>query len=111
MEGVDFEAEEFKVAVAIGLAFEQLDLTQNLSPNYQDLSQYPEYRRNTLTNIVDRICYRLGVRTVNLYDVFATHDPEKLFFTGSNDHWNDAGQELAAQRMADYIAENIYGTE
>lgn len=81
------------------------DLTQLRSINYQQLQQYPDYRRDRLTSSVQDICSRHKIHSVNLYPVFSTSNPETLFLK-ADDHWSDAGQELAARETADYIYRN-----
>ena len=86
------------------------DLSQNLSPNYTHLQQFPNYRKDRLTSIVEDICARKEIRYVNLYPVFSAGDPASLYFGEGNDHWNDAGQELAASRTAEYMVQNMLRT-
>lgn len=78
------------------------DLTQNLDVNYIHLERFSAYREDRLSSIVDDICSRHGIHRINLYPVFQSSDPPSLFFV-DNDHWNDAGQALAARHAAEYI--------
>jgi len=69
-----------------------------------DPTKYPAYERSTLTDAMAEAATRADVSYVNLFPIFrAQADPNKLYFHGSDDHWNDAGQELGAQEMAEYI--------
>jgi hypothetical protein len=79
------------------------DLTQNQSLNYVHFSKYPNYSQDTLSSNIMEICVSLDLSCINLFNQFSKHDPETLYFKMENDHWNDAGQALAAQIAADYI--------
>jgi hypothetical protein len=79
------------------------DLTTNPELNYRQFSAYPEYRRNTLSSLVEQICVANRIPYVNLYDPFLKNNAEKLYFRDFNNHWNDAGQDLAAQEAAKFI--------
>ena len=37
---------------------------------------------------------------INLYDTFSHNAPETLYFGDRDNHWNDAGQRLAAETVA-----------
>ena len=42
-----------------------------------------------------------GIHYIYLYDLFSASEPESLYFTYGDDHWNGAGQALADQAMLD----------
>jgi hypothetical protein len=85
-----------------------VDLTRNLDYlDYSYLEPYPNYRRDRLTSIVEDICALEDIPYVNLFSAFSENNPEGLFFRSQDNHWNDAGQDLAAQRTASYIKENL----
>lgn len=83
------------------------DLTRNISPNYTDFRAYPDYRRDRLSSVVEEAALRHGLHTINLFVPFSTNRPENLYFKEIDDHWNDAGQRLAARITADYIRDQI----
>jgi len=78
-------------------------LTENFRVSYEHFRQYPEYRRKNLTDAVKNICLENNIPVLNLYDVFFKNDPSSLYFVAPNNHWNDAGQDLAARATATYI--------
>ena len=45
----------------------------------------------------------LGVPFVSLYDVYRANDANLLYSHGGDDHWNAAGQRIAAEVMAHYL--------
>lgn len=71
-----------------------------------DPSAYPAYRRSAMTDAMAEAARRAGVPYVDLFPVFHAKEPESLYFRGGDDHWNDAGQDLAAERMAAYLLSN-----
>lgn len=102
-------ADEKGVGLVVLIQPSSRDLTQNLpSMNYGDLQKHPDYRKDRLTSIVDAICSRYQVQRVNLYPVFLNNTPQSLFFKVDDNHWNDAGQDLAARETADYIHEHFW---
>ncbi len=83
------------------------DLTENLPFNHVQLSAMPGYSPSNLSSAVEAICASLNLGCINLFDHFADNDPETLYFQEDDDHWNDAGQALAARITADYIAGSL----
>ena len=65
-----------------------------------DLQRYPEYRRANLTEPIVTHLRKLGVPTLDLFSFFWTVGADALYFRAGDDHWNDAGQALAASEMA-----------
>ena len=45
------------------------------------------------------------VSNLDLFETFRANDPASLFFKGRNDHWNDRGQDLAAEATALHLQE------
>jgi hypothetical protein len=68
-----------------------------------DARRYPGYRRDGLTDAVAAITGDLGVPCVDLFAPFRGPGAEDLFLRGHDDHWNDAGQALAARVVAGVI--------
>jgi hypothetical protein len=81
----------------------------DVAPSYDygrvDRMRYPEYTPDNLTGRLQEIAERRGMAFVNLYDVFVKQDANELYFHGGDDHWNEAGQKLAAEVMADYVVQ------
>ena len=69
-----------------------------------DRDQYPEYRPNELTDRLEAIATRHGIAHVNLYDPFRQRGSRELYFRGLDDHWNERGQDLAAEEMTEFLA-------
>ncbi|MEM7384577.1 MAG: hypothetical protein AAF514_06495 [Verrucomicrobiota bacterium] len=85
------------------------DLTTNLKPGFSELIKAAPatYDPSNLTEGFARACDASGLKTLNLFGPFNRHtDPDSLFFGGTNDHWNDAGQDLAARETALFLRQN-----
>ncbi len=80
------------------------EMTTEASPNFQDFSHLPtDYKPRNLTGIVETICRQNRISFVNLFDVFKNNNPASLHLKGDDDHWNEAGQDLAADHVAKYL--------
>jgi len=71
-----------------------------------DANKYPQYVPSRLTDELERIVDRHGIRYVNLFDLFNHANAEALYFKGGDDHWNDRGQQMAAKIMLQYFVTN-----
>jgi hypothetical protein len=65
-----------------------------------DRLKYPDYEPRGLVGILEAIAGRLGIPCVDLHTTFASRSVEALYFKGFDDHWSDAGQDLAAEVVA-----------
>jgi len=68
-----------------------------------DTRRFPQYRRNTLTGTLAEIAERQGMNYIDLFPRFRQSTDCGLFFKGGDNHWNDVGQDLAAEMTAAYI--------
>ena len=76
-----------------------------------DPVKYPEYKRSTLTDILEQICRRNGFREVNLFGPFWQRRADALYLTGMDDHWNARGEAYAAELMGEFLrAQNLLPT-
>ena len=83
------------------------DVSSNMKPNYEYFSRFTDYRRDRHSSDVEDICERNGIPVLNLFQPFMNNDPDSLYFGYRDTHWNDAGQDLAAQLTAEYIQANM----
>ncbi|MCH7959084.1 MAG: SGNH/GDSL hydrolase family protein [Candidatus Hydrogenedentes bacterium] len=111
MAAVLKRAKEFARSKGIGFLVliqpSQIDVTANgvLDSEYL-LNRNADYKRSRLTGAVKQICVASDIQYVDLFDVYMRNDPDVLYFGGLNSHWNDAGQDLAAEEMVQYILQN-----
>jgi hypothetical protein len=68
-----------------------------------DRAKYPDYQPHGLVGILEEIASRRGIPSVDLFSPFAARGTEAVYFHGFDDHWNDAGQDLAAQLVAEFL--------
>ena len=84
-----------------------IDLTENYVVSYKDLSQYAAYRPQNLSDEFVEICQSLGLDFVNLFPVFESYGAESLYFLEDDNHWNDQGQQIAAEVVANYVSQHF----
>ena len=68
-----------------------------------DQQRYPQYQPRALTDLMASAARDQQLRVVNLFDSFKKADAQQLYFRGGDNHWNDAGQKLAAEIVAEAI--------
>ncbi len=103
-------AKEKEVQFMVQILPSSTDLTPSnyVLGNYFLKRNYSEYDQARLTNILSEITSELEIISLNLYPVFTSKNPETLYFKGENNHWNDAGQDLAAREMAAFISDSLF---
>ena len=69
-----------------------------------DTTQYPAYERSRLSEEVAAAARRAGLPVLELFDAFREAGPDSLYYSHGEDHWNAAGQDLAARLVAERIA-------
>lgn len=80
------------------------DLTTNLPNHYQALEGSAGYDRRRLNRWVVEICEESKIDFIDLFDTFeGSGNPEALYFPTPDPHWNEAGQLVAAEAVADWI--------
>jgi lysophospholipase L1-like esterase len=76
-----------------------------------DRTRFPDYRRENITDALQSMAERNGLTAFNLWGTFRPLDAGTLFLHGGDNHWNEAGQHLAAEGLADFIiAHRLLGT-
>jgi hypothetical protein len=80
-----------------------IDVTDMHESGEVDPTKYPEYKRSTLTDILEQICVRNGFDVVNLFKPFWQRRADDLYLKGWDDHWNARGQAYAADLVSDYV--------
>jgi lysophospholipase L1-like esterase len=68
-----------------------------------DSTQFPAYRRAALTDAVQEIALDEHIPFVNLLTPEWSARASELYFRGGDGHWNDQGQDVAAEIVAGYI--------
>jgi hypothetical protein len=68
-----------------------------------DPLRYPAYRRSALTDILVQICQRNQLPAVNLFGPFWERGARDLYLKGGDDHWNERGQNFAAELVSNFM--------
>lgn len=68
-----------------------------------DAAKYPAYDRERLTRVLADVCVRGNLPCLNLYPELRARGAARYYFQNPDNHWNDAGQALAADLTARYL--------
>ena len=68
-----------------------------------DLERFPDYPPGGLVGFLEEIAERRSIPTVDLAKPFRELGTAAIYFQGFDDHWNDRGQDIAAELTADLI--------
>jgi len=68
-----------------------------------DRRRFPRYDGRNLTAPLEEIAGSLGVPFLSLHDPFRSRSAAGLYLRGGDDHWNAAGQKLAAEAMVELL--------
>ena len=79
------------------------DVARDYDGWHVDHKRFPAYDGRNQVAPLEAAAKSLEVPYISLYEVFRSHDANALYFHGGNDHWNAAGQRLAAKVTADYL--------
>ena len=85
-----------------------VDICKNYKLNYTHLTHYPGYARDNLSNVFLSILKEKELPAINLFPVFASYKPERLYFHVDDNHWNENGQQLAAEYIGEFLLENEF---
>lgn len=91
------------VRLALLIVPSPIDVCDGYDGGRVDANRHPDYKRTTLTDVLESIAARQGVPAVNLFAAYRRRGANTLYLRGGDNHWNDLGQALAAQLMADRI--------
>jgi hypothetical protein len=81
------------------------DLTENIVPNHTHFAEFRDYAPRNLTSTLETIAEDLSIDYINLFDAFTQAGASTLYFMGPDNHWNDAGQAVAAAIVASRLEE------
>jgi GDSL-like Lipase/Acylhydrolase family len=105
MEKVLLHVAETARAHAVPLVFLFIPSAFDVCDHWEDRVDpdvFPDYRRDALTSALADIAARNGLEHLDLYPVFRSAGGDALYLRG-DEHWNAAGEELAAARTTSLI--------
>lgn len=109
LERASAVAQEHGIPFLVAIQPTSRDLTTNLENHYQALDGIPGYDRRRLDAWVAAICQEAGIDFINLFDTFeATGRPNDLYFPTPDPHWNEAGELVAAEAVAERIEASLH---
>jgi len=73
-----------------------------------DTSVHKDYKRDYLTASVESSAKKYNIDFLNLFQYFNQDNCNDLFFHYGNNHWNNKGQEKAAELMSDMITQGFH---
>ncbi len=97
-------ADKHGVPVLLLIIPSPFDVVDHYSPE-AGITAYPEHQPERLCGFVASLAEKHSLGFLNLFASFHRHDAAGLYFKPGNDHWNDAGQALAAEVCARTIDE------
>ena len=101
-------AKEREIAFLVVIQPTSRDLTTNLPNHYQALDGMTGYDRRRLDTWVAVICEEAGIDFINLFDTYeATGKPNDMYLPTPDPHWNEAGQLVAAEVVAEWIESSL----
>jgi hypothetical protein len=104
LDKVRAETDAREIAVMLLIEPSVIDVSTNWRAlSYLTLSTFDSYRRERLSSLIETVGAESGLDSLNLFQLFMDNDPNTLYFRGSDNHWNERGQELAARAAADFI--------
>jgi hypothetical protein len=80
-----------------------VDVADNYDNWRIDRRRFPDYDGRNQTAPLEDAARALGVPFISLYDSFRKAGANSLYFHQNDDHWNGAGQRLAAQLVSDFL--------
>ena len=70
-----------------------------------DREKYSEYVPRSMSGQAEDAARLLGLPCVNLFDTYASNDPESHYLRAPDNHWNDKGQALAAKVVSEALVD------
>jgi hypothetical protein len=101
--GIVASARDARVPVLFLFVPHPIDVCRDYDLGQVDPHEFAEYRRSNLTDTLVAIAQGLGAAHVDLFPILWAVDANDYYFREGDDHWNDAGQDLAAGHVAEFV--------
>lgn len=102
MEGMALAADAHSVPILFLVIPAPMDVCDGY-PLSVDTDVWPDYRAPRLCKLMVDMARRLERPVLDLFPVFRGHDPCSLYFGNGDNHWNAAGEDLAATALTEEI--------
>jgi hypothetical protein len=97
-------AAEASVRLVVLIQPASQDITTNVPNHHEQLARFPEYDPRRMTQFLVDTCEAAGIEYIDLYETFTeVDDPGSLYFRIDDNHWNEAGQLVAAKVTAERL--------
>ena len=97
-------ARDLDVPLLVVVIPSPFDACEDYASTRASTDAYPTYRRRALVDPIVASLRRYEIDHIDLFDAFRAHPAEGLYFNLPDQHWNEAGQRLAARLVAERIA-------
>ena len=81
------------------------DVSESNDWGMGDRRRFPGYDGRNQIAPLEAAATSLGVPFLSLYNLYRSHGAGALYLHGGDDHWNAAGQRLAATAMAEFLVQ------
>ncbi len=68
-----------------------------------DRARFPEYEPTRLSNEAASAARAAGLPVVELFSAFREAGADRLYYRAGEDHWNAAGEDLAARIVSEWL--------
>jgi hypothetical protein len=103
MRRIGATAAKNRVALMFLLIPSPIDAADEHESAEVDPVKYPQYKRSTLTDILEQICQRNDLGAVDLFGPFWQHRADILYLKRFDDHWNPRGERYAAELVSEFV--------
>ncbi len=105
-EGAEQDLESEAIEGLLIVIPHPMDVAEQYEYSEIDATRFPTYDRRNLVAPLESWARTSSVPLVSVFDTFTTHgDVRGLYLRGGDDHWNSAGQKVAAEAVAQRITQ------
>jgi len=94
-----------RIPWAVVVVPSRLDIQDGRATGLVDAAAYPGYDPAFLSDRMQALAEEQGAPCLNLRNHFLAHGAAALYWKMEDNHWNDEGQRIAAERLAAFLRE------
>lgn len=95
-----------KIPLLVVVVPSPFEICTPIHGGHVDRAKHPAYDPTAMTGAIEAMATAHGLSCVNLYQPFVDAGADDLYFLAPDNHWNAAGQRLAAEIVTARIAED-----